>query len=71
MKWTLQPVTKDILHVHSTFHDDDAFTEPVTTTNIWQRKTDRRWEQLDDASCFENNKKLPNMGRTPSGFIKY
>ena len=71
VKWSIQPVTKDILHFHVTFHDEDAFTEPVTTTNIWHRKTDQRWEMLDDASCFENNKRIPTTNRTPSGFIKY
>ena len=70
LKWTIQRVAPDVLHVHLTVYDPEAFTEPVTITNIYTRKTDRKWEVLDDASCFENNKELG--GSTPDGgFIKF
>ena len=69
IKWTIRQVTPDALHVHVTLYDDEAFTQPVTTTNLWQRK-DSRWQVLDDASCFENNKNLPSTADTP-GFIKF
>lgn len=55
LKWSMQLVTKDTLHVHVTLYDDDALTEPVVTTNIWKRVRDPHWQVLDDASCFENN----------------
>ena len=55
MKTTIERVAKDTLHFHVTLYDEDAFTVPVTTTNIWQRKDGTRWQILDDASCFENN----------------
>ena len=70
IKWSIEPVARDILHVHMTFYDKDAFTEPVATTNIWQRKTERKWEILDDASCFENNGVFKDTKVEP-GFIKY
>lgn len=56
LKWSIQRVADDTLHIHVTIYDEAAFTEPVTTTNIWQRKTDPNWQILDDASCFENNR---------------
>lgn len=56
IRWSVQRVAADVLHVHVTLYDEGAFTEPVSTTNIWHRMTDPRWEILDDASCFENNK---------------
>ena len=72
IKWSIQRVAADTLHLHLTLYDEGAFTHPVTTTNIWERKTERRWEVLDDASCFENNKNLPGMGpATQPGFIKF
>ena len=55
IRWSVQKVATDTLHLHVTLYDEDAFTQPVTTTNIWERKTDARWQILDDASCFENN----------------
>ena len=57
---TIQRVGPDVLHVHVTLYDEDAFLEPVTTTNIWHRKSGSRWQILDDASCFENNLNLPD-----------
>ena len=70
LRWTLQKVASDVLHLHLTLYDDEAFTEPVSTTNIWHRKTDPRWQILDDASCFENNES--NQGSVPEGgFVKF
>ena len=38
--------------------------------DIFQRKTDRSWEVLDDGSCFENNKEF--AAPTPEGgYIKF
>ena len=70
LKWSIRKVAPDILHVHITFYDDKAFTEPVTTTNILQRKTERKWEVLDDASCFENNGAFKDTKVEP-GFMKF
>jgi hypothetical protein len=70
MTSTIQRVSKDILHVHVTLYDNDAFKEPVTTTNIWQRKSGQAWQVLDDASCFENNKNLPDATGAV-GFVKF
>ena len=69
--WTVQKVANDTLHLHVTVFDEDAFTEPVSTTNIWHRMTDPKWQILDDASCFENNANLPNTTSMPEGFKKY
>ena len=70
LKWTIQPVAKDTLHVYITLYDDDAFTEPMVTTNIWKRVTDPNWQVLDDASCFENNRnEIDESGAV--GFKKY
>ena len=70
LKWTIQRVAKDILHTQITLYDEDAFTEPVTTTNIWERKTDRKWEMLDDGSCFENASGISEKP-VEEGFIKF
>ena len=70
MKWTVQRVADDTIHVHLTLYDADAFTEPVTMTNIWRRETSRRWAVLDDQSCFENNQDVPPPPGT-EGFIKF
>ncbi len=70
IKWNIQRVAGDLLHVHITFYDEAAFTEPVVTTNIWQRKTERKWEMLDDASCFENNGAFKDTKVEP-GFMKF
>ena len=69
-KWSIERVAPDILHEHITMYDDEAFTEPVTTTNIYTRKTDRKWEMLDDASCFENASAYSDKTPDP-GFIKF
>ena len=69
IEWTIQKVSKDNLHLHVTLFDPAAFTEPLTTTNIWQRKTEPRWQILDDSSCFENNES--NTTTPGEGFIKF
>ncbi len=70
LQWTVRRVAPDRLHVSITFYDPAAFTEPVTTTNIWARKTDPKWQILDDASCFENNRETTDAGGAP-GFPKF
>ncbi len=68
IKWSIEKVAADTLHLHVTLYDEVAFTEPVTTTNIWRRKTEPQWDVLDDASCFENN--TPSK-TTPDGFSRF
>jgi hypothetical protein len=70
IRWSIQRVAPNILHTHITLYDEDAFTEPVTTTNIWERKTGRKWEVLDDASCFENASGISEKP-VEEGFIKF
>ena len=70
IKWTIQRVASDVLHVHVTLYDDDAFTEPMVTTNLWHRKSGPNWQVLDDQSCFENNQNVPNSGAL-AGFKKF
>lgn len=70
LHWTLRKVAPDVLHVHVTMEDKLAFTEPVTTTNIWHRKTEARWQVLDDASCYENNESAKDSV-PDNGFIKF
>lgn len=70
IRWTVQRVGKDTLHVHVTLYDDEAFTEPVTTTNIWHRKSGIEWAVLDDQSCFENNGTAPPKLLEP-GFTRF
>ena len=65
VKWTIQRVAPDTLHLHVTLYDEDAFTEPVVTTNIWRRKPFRGWQVLDDASCFENNREVIDKDAVP------
>lgn len=71
LKWTMRRVADDVIHVNLTMFDPKAFTEPVTTTNIWQRKTDPRWQVLDDSSCFENNRTAVDAEGNADGFIKF
>lgn len=71
MQWSIRRVANDVLHFHVTLDDEDAFTEPVTTTNIWRRKTDARWQVLDDGSCFENNRTAVDDKGNTDGFIKF
>lgn len=70
MKWRIEKVAKDILHIQLTLYDEEAFTQPVTLTNITVRKDDPKWALLDDQSCFENNQSVPPPP-TASGFIKF
>lgn len=70
IKWTIRRVAQDVTHVHVTFEDEEAFTEPVTWTNIWHRMTDPRWQVLDDASCFEGAAGISDKPAAP-GFVKY
>ena len=51
-------------------YDPEALTQPVAITTIWERKTDRKWEVLDDGSCFENNKEM-GASAPADGFIKF
>lgn len=70
MSWSIERVAADVLHLHITLHDDEAFTEPVTTTNIWARKAGPKWEVLDDQSCFENNQTKTDT-IPEAGFVKF
>ncbi len=67
IRWTVRKVQDDTLHFHVTLYDEEAFTEPVTVTGIWKRKTDPRWQVLDDNTCFENNQSA-GRGDKPDGF---
>lgn len=71
LRWLVRRVATDTLHVHVTLDDDEAFFEPVTTTNIWRRKTDPRWQVLDDGSCYENNRTAVDEQGNTDGFIKF
>ena len=70
LEWTIRKVAPDRLHLTVTYYDPAAFTEPVVTTNIWARKTDPKWQILDDASCFENNREATDAEGAP-GFPKF
>ena len=70
IKWSIERVAPDVLHFHVTLYDADAFTMPVTTTNIWTRKTPGKWDVLDDQSCFENNQTKADSV-PEDGFIKF
>ena len=70
MKWTMQRVEPDVIHVHVTVYDSDALTEPVAMTQIWHRKSGPQWALLDDQSCFENNEAVA-APKTAEGFIKF
>ena len=70
LKWTIRRVAKDVLHLSITLFDEAAFTEPVTTTNIWHRKSSPEWEILDDQSCFENNRDKGDS-KAESGFVRF
>ncbi len=71
VRWSIRRAAKDILHIHVTVDDEAAFSEPVTTTNIWRRKTDPRWQVLDDGSCFENNRTNVDAEGNTDGFTKF
>ena len=42
----------------------------LVTTNIWRRKSGPRWAMVDDASCFENNKRVTDP-TIPEGFGRF
>lgn len=70
LEWSIRRVAPKVLHVHLTMHDEEAFTEPVTMTNIWHRMSDPKWQVLDDGSCFENASSISE--KTPEeGFIRF
>lgn len=71
LKWSMRRVADDVIHVNVTLLDNKTFTEPVTTTNIWTRKTDPNWQVLDDSSCFENNLTKVDDKGTSDGFVKF
>ena len=71
MTWTIRRVAPDALHVQVTLFDDKAFTEPVAMTNIWHRQTTRKWEVLDDSSCFESATGVSSAKPPADGFIKF
>jgi hypothetical protein len=68
--WSIRRVASDVLHMHLTLYDEDAYSEPVTMTTIWHRQTDPKWQILDDASCFENNTLISDKP-PQEGFIKF
>ena len=70
IKTEFHKVDDNTIHVTETLYDADAFTEPMTTTNIWRRKAGPNWQLLDDASCFENNRNAPDA-EDSSGFKKF
>lgn len=70
MKWRVERVSPDVIHTQITLFDDEAFTEPVTITNIAHRKTTAEWQILDDQSCFDNNQDTPPP-KAAEGFIKF
>ena len=70
LEWAVRRVATDVLHVHLTLHDEEAFTEPVTMTNIWHRKSDPKWQILDDGSCFENASGISDKP-PEEGFIRF
>ena len=69
IKWSIQKVAGDVLHFTVNLYDDEAFTEPVTMTNIWHRQTSSGWAMLDDASCFDGTTAVKES--TPPDFIKF
>ena len=70
LEWTVQRVAADVLHVHVTAYDDDAFIMPVTQVNVWTRKDPPKWDVLDDQSCFENNQTRTDT-IPEAGFVKF
>ena len=70
IKWTVRRVAPDVLHFHITMYDEKAFTQPVVTTNIWERKKNARWQVLDDGSCFENASGISEK-EPADGFVRF
>ncbi len=70
LEWTLRRVAPDVVHLHMTLHDDEAFIEPMTATEILHRKAGPNGQEVDDSSCFENNRNaVDNAGA--AGFDKF
>jgi hypothetical protein len=67
LKWTIQRVASNRLHANVTLYDPIAYKEPLVTTVIYELLTERRMDLIDDASCFENNRNLPDE-KNESGF---
>ena len=67
LKWTIRRVTSDRLHLTMSLYDREAFKEPLVTTIIYEELTDPIMDLIDDASCFENNRNLPDE-KDESGF---
>lgn len=67
LKWTIQRVAPDRLHIHMTLYDPESLKEPLTTTVVYELLNDRHMDLIDDASCFENNRNLPTEN-DESGF---
>jgi hypothetical protein len=70
LKWTIQRAAADRLHIHMTLYDPEALKEPLTTTVIYELLNDRHMDLIDDASCFENNRNLPDDSDA-SGFKRF
>ena len=70
LKWTIQRVAQNRLHVHMTLYDPEALKEPITTTIVYELLTDRQMDLIDDASCFENNRNQPDENNE-SGFKRF
>ena len=70
MQWIIRKVAPDVVHMQITLIDPDAYTEPMVTTEMLHRKSGPNWEQLDDISCFENNRNLVDEAGAP-GFQKF
>lgn len=68
--WSIKRVAPNRLHTNITLYDGKAFTEPVTTTNIWALMTDPVWQVLDDASCFENASGISEKP-VEEGFVRF
>ena len=71
LRWTVRKVAPDRLHVIATVDDPEALREPVTVVNVARRKTDPRWQVLDDGSCFENNRTNVDEKGNTDGFVKF
>ncbi len=70
LKWTIQRVAPDRLHTRVTLYDPVAYKEPLSTTIIYEQLTDPQMDLIDDASCFENNRNLPDENNA-SGFKRF
>lgn len=71
LRWTIQRVAPDRLHVTMTLHDPEAYREPLVTTIIYEQLTDPRMDLIDDASCFENNRHTSSKEEEVDGFKRF